>query len=49
MIGVFVNTWTADYKYSIPQCENLQFPIQMILSEKPKTFSQLFVAFMEST
>ena len=49
MIGVFVNTWTADYKYSIPQCENLQFPIQMQLSEKPKTFSQLFVAFMEST
>ena len=49
MIGVFVNTWTADYKYSIPQCENLQFPIQMQLSEKPNTFSQLFVAFMEST
>ena len=49
MIGVFVNTWTADYKYSIPQCENLQFPIQMQLSEKPKTFSQLFVIFMEST
>ena len=31
-IGVFVNTWTADYKYSVPDCENLQFPIQMQLS-----------------
>ena len=32
MIGVFVNTWTADYKYPVPDCENLPFPIQMKLS-----------------
>ena len=48
-IGVFVNTWTADYKYSVPDGHDLQFPIQMQLSEKPKTFSEFFVPFMEST
>ena len=47
-IGVFLNTWTADYKYSVPDCENLQFPIQMQLSSKPKTFSELFLPLMES-
>ena len=47
-IRVFLNTWTADYKYSVPDCENLQFPIQMQLSSKPKTFSGLFLPLMES-
>ena len=32
IIGLFVNTWTADYKYPVPVCENLPFPIQMQLS-----------------
>ena len=32
MIGLFVNTWTADYKYPVPECENLPFPIQIQLS-----------------
>ena len=32
MIGLFVNTWTADYKYPFPDCENLPFPIQIQLS-----------------
>ena len=32
IIGLFVNTWTADYKYPIPDCENLSFPIQIKLS-----------------
>ena len=32
IIGVFVNTLTADYKYPVPNCENLPFPIQMQLS-----------------
>ena len=31
-IGVFFKTWTADYKYPVPDCENLKFPIQMISS-----------------
>ena len=32
IIRLFVNTWTADYKYPIPDCENLSFPIQIKLS-----------------
>ena len=32
IIGWFVNTWTADYKYPVPDCENLLFPIQIQLS-----------------
>ena len=26
-IALFINTWTADYKYSVPDSQNLQFPI----------------------
>ena len=48
IIGLFVNTWTADYKYALPDCENLPFPIQIQLSSKQKTFSRFFVPFMES-
>ena len=32
IIGLFVNTWTADYKYPVPVCENLPLPIQIQLS-----------------
>ena len=32
IIGLFANTWTADYKYPVPDCENLLFPIQIQLS-----------------
>ena len=32
IIGLFFNTWTADYKYRVPVCENLPFPIQIRLS-----------------
>ena len=32
IIGLFVNTWTADYNYPVPDCENLPFPIQIKLS-----------------
>ena len=28
IIGFFANTWTAHYKYPVPDCENLTFPIQ---------------------
>ena len=38
IIGVFVNTLTADGKYPVQHCENLQFQIQMQLSEKEKLF-----------
>ena len=29
IIGLFANTWTVDYKYPVPDCENLPFPIQI--------------------
>ena len=32
IIVLFANTWTADYKYPVPDCENLLFPIQIQLS-----------------
>ena len=32
IIGVFVNTLTAAYKYPFLDCENLLFPIQIKLS-----------------
>ena len=32
IIRLFVNTWTADFKYPVTDCENLPFPIQIQLS-----------------
>ena len=32
ILGVFVNTLTADVKYPVWDCENWKFPIQMELS-----------------
>ena len=49
ILGVFVNTLTADYKFPVPDCENFLFPIQMQLSGKRKSFGQLFLLFMGST
>ena len=49
ILGVFVNTLTADGNYLVPDCENFQLPIEMQLSEKRKTFSQFFVPVLEST
>ena len=47
ILGIFLNTLSADGKYPIEDWENLPFPIQMQLSEKRKTFSQFLVPFME--
>ena len=49
ILGMFVNTLSADGMYPVQDCEKLQLPSQMHLSEKPKAFSQLFVPFLEST
>ena len=49
ILGVFVNTLTADDKYNLGNCANLQFPITMQLSKKLKTFSQFFVPYLEFT
>ena len=48
MLVLFVNTLTPHDKYSLYIRVNLPQQIQMRLFEKEKTFSQLFVAFLES-
>ena len=48
IIGFFVNTWTAHYKYPVPHSENLLFPIQIQLYEKQKIFSRFVIPPMES-
>ena len=49
VLGLFLNTLTDDGKYSLLYRENLTQPIQILLSQKPKTFSQLFSEFLKST
>ena len=40
-LGLFVNTLTDDGKYSLLYRDNLTQQIQILLSQKPKTFSKL--------
>ena len=48
--GHIVNTWTADDKDFLPNSQNLSQTIQMQLSKKQKTFSELvFAAFPKFT
>ena len=49
ILEVFFNTLTADGKYPVQGCANMHLPIQMQLSEKQKTFSRIFVPFLETT
>ena len=44
---MFVNIFTADYKYSLLNRGNLREPIQTELSKKQKTFSQFVAAFLK--
>ena len=48
ILRLFVNTPIVDDKYSLLTLENLMEPIQMHLSEKQKTFSDFFCAFLKS-
>ena len=43
----FLNTLTADDRYSLISKNNWMQTIQMHLSQKPKIFSELFCAFFE--
>ena len=43
-----INTLNANCEYSRSNRENLPLPIQIQLSEKPKTFCQFFIALLES-
>ena len=45
----FVNTLTANDKYSLLNRENLTQPIQILLSQKQVTVSQFLFAFLKST
>ena len=47
ILGLLVNTLAADEKYPVPNRDNLTIAIQMELSEKQKTFSQFFAAFLK--
>ena len=49
ILRLFVNTLTDDDKYSLLYRDNLTQPIQILLSQKPKTFSQLFSEILKPT
>ena len=49
ILGLLLNTLAADEKYPVLNRDNLTIPIQMQLSQKQKTFSQFFAAFLKST
>ena len=46
---MFVNTLTADEKYSLLNRDKLTQPIRMPLSQKHMAFSQFSLAFLKST
>ena len=48
ILRLFVNTLTDDHKYSLLYRDNLTQPIQILLSQKQKTFSKSFSAFLKS-
>ena len=47
--GLFLNTLSDDDKYSLLYGDNLTQPIQILLSQKQRTFSELFSPFLKST
>ena len=49
ILGLFVNTLTDDRKYSLLYRDNLTQQIQILLSRKPKTFSQLSSEILKPT
>ena len=49
VLGQFVNTMTADYKYFRYKLENLRQQVQTQISLKPKTFSRFFIVSLKST
>ena len=49
ILGLFVNTLTDDDKYSLLYRDNLTQQIHILLSQKPKTFSELFSEILKPT
>ena len=48
-LRLLVKTLTDDDKYSLLYRDNLTQPIQILLYQKRKAFSQFFAAFLKST
>ena len=48
MLGLFVNTLTAEYTYSGRNMQTLTQQVQTPLSLKQKTLSRFFIAFLKS-
>ena len=49
ILGLFLNTFTDDDKCSLLYRDNLTQQIQILLSQKPKTFSELFSEILRPT
>ena len=49
ILGRFLKPLTDDDKYFLLYGDNLTQPIQILLSQKQKTFSEFFSAFLKST
>ena len=49
ILGLFVNTLTAEYKFSRRNVQTYAQPVQTPLSLKEKIFSGFFIAFLKST
>ena len=49
LLGLFVNTLTAEYTYSRRNMQTLTQQVQTPLSLKQKTFSGFYIAFLKST
>ena len=49
ILGLFVNTLSEDGRYCLLYKDNLLQPIQILLSQKQKTFSEFFSPFLKST
>ena len=47
-LKLLVKRLTDDEKYSLLYIENFTQPIEMVVSQKRKTFSQFFSAFLKS-
>ena len=49
ILGLLVNTLTDDDKYSLLYRDNLTQQVQILLSQKPKTFSRLSSEILKPT
>ena len=49
ILGLFVNTLSEDDKYCLLYRDNLTEPIQILLSQKQKPFSEFFSPLLKST